>query len=70
MVKVILIYNLLQYLRLYFDGMSFKDVLEQLSFYLLWKSPPKSVYSLAELLNRVLENIGSGRLRRIRERLE
>ncbi|MGB7001696.1 MAG: transposase [Halobacteriota archaeon] len=60
-----LIYNLLQYLRLYFDGMSFKDVLEQLSFYLLWKSPPKSVYSLAEPLNRVLENIGSGRLNKI-----
>lgn len=60
-----LIYNLVQYLRLFLDGMSFKDVLELLSFYLLWKKPPKSVFSFAELLNRVLGNIESGGLNKI-----
>ena len=60
-----LIYNLVQYLRLYIDGMSFKDVLEPLFFYLLWKTPPKFVFSVVEPLKRMLENIESGRLNKI-----
>jgi len=60
-----LIYNLVQYLRLYIDGMSFKDVLELLSFYLLWKTPPKFVFSVVEPLKHMLENIESGRLNKI-----
>ena len=35
-----LVYNLVQYLRSFLKGKSFKDVLEELSFYLLWKDPP------------------------------
>ncbi len=55
----------MQYLRLYLDGMSFKDVLELLSFYLLWKTPPKFVFSVVEPLKHMLENIESGRLNKI-----
>ncbi len=38
--------------------MSFKDVLEAISAYLLWKHPPKCVFSLGSALERTLENIG------------
>ncbi|VUT27009.1 MAG: hypothetical protein MOIL_01823 [Candidatus Methanolliviera sp. GoM_oil] len=74
---VSLVYNIVQYLRLFFDDMShqksegflgcqkskifkhFKDVLEELSAYLLWKNPPKCVFEMESKLNRVFENIGS-----------
>jgi hypothetical protein len=56
---VSLVYNIVQYLRLFFDGMSFKDVLEELSAYLLWKNPPKCVFEIESELNRVFGNIGS-----------
>jgi hypothetical protein len=38
--------------------MSFKDALEELSAYLLWKNPPKCVFEMESKLNRVFENIG------------
>jgi hypothetical protein len=55
---VSLVYNIVQYLRLSFDDMSFKDALEELSAYLLWKNPPKCVFEMESKLNRVFENIG------------
>jgi hypothetical protein len=59
---VSLVYNIVQYLRLFFDDMSFKDALEELSAYLLWKNPPKCVFEMESELNRVFGNIGSERL--------
>jgi len=53
-----LVYNFIQYMRLYLTDMSFKDVLEVISAYLLWKHPPKCVFSLGSTLERTLENIG------------
>ena len=50
-------YNLVQYLRSFLKGKSFKDVLEELSFYLLWKNPPECVFSLDRILNPIFENI-------------
>ena len=55
---VCLVYNFIQHLRLYLDGMSFKDALEELSAYLLWKSPPKCVFTVEKELNRVFGDIG------------
>jgi len=49
--------NLVQYLRSFLKGKSFKDVLEELSFYLLWKDPPECVFSLDRILNPIFENI-------------
>ena len=37
----------------------FKDTLDELSAYLLWKNPPKCVFEMENRLNRVFENIGS-----------
>jgi len=54
---VSLVYNLVQYLRSFLKGKSFKDVLEELSFYLLWKDPPECVFSLDRILNPIFENI-------------
>ena len=55
---VSLVYNLVQYLRSFFlKGKGFKDVLEELSFYLLWKDPPECVFSLDRILNPIFENI-------------
>ena len=54
---VSLVYNLVQYLRSFLKGKSFKDVLEELSFYLLWKDPPECVFSLDRILNPIFKNI-------------
>jgi hypothetical protein len=41
--------------------MSFKDTLEELSAYLLWKNPPECVFEMENKLNRVFGDIGSER---------
>ncbi len=46
-----LIYNFTQYLRLKINYMSFKDLIENLSLYLLWKYPPKCVFEFEKLLS-------------------
>jgi hypothetical protein len=38
--------------------MSFKDTLEELSVYLLWKNPPKCVFDMGDRLNRLFGDIG------------
>lgn len=53
-----LVYNFIQYLRIYLPDMSFKDVLENISAYLLWKYPPKCVSSLENVIERMFKNIG------------
>ena len=55
---VSLVYNIVQYLRLSFNDMSFKDALEELSAYLLWKNPPKCVFDMKDRLNRLFSDIG------------
>lgn len=52
-----LVHNIVQYLRLFFDDMSFKDMLEELSAYLLYKDPLKCVFEIESKLNRVFGNI-------------
>jgi hypothetical protein len=38
--------------------MSFKDVLERVSSYLLWVDPPKCVFTIEEPFERLLQDIG------------
>jgi hypothetical protein len=45
--------------------MSFKDVLEELSLYLLWKNPPKCVLWFKSKLERVFTNIDFKRLNKL-----
>lgn len=45
-----LMHNFIQYLRPKLDNMSFKEVLDNLSLYLLWKYPPKCVFEFEKLL--------------------
>ncbi len=54
-----LVYNFIQYLRRYLTHMSFKDVLEGISVYLLRERPPKCAFSVRNAFEVVLENIGS-----------
>ena len=56
-VYILSLVYLVQYLRSFLKGKSFKDVLEELSFYLLWKDPPECVFSLDRILNPIFENI-------------
>ncbi len=56
-----LAYNFIQFLRLNFDGMSFKDALETSSAYLLWKNPPACVFEVAEVLDRAFGDNGCER---------
>ena len=60
-----LVYNFIQYLRLYLGKMSFKDVLEELSAYLSYKNPPKCVFKMEKALNLVFNEIGSKGLDKI-----
>lgn len=57
-----LAYNFIQLLRLHIDGMSFKDVLESSSAYLLWKNPPVCVFEVAGVLDRAFGDNGYERL--------
>ena len=54
-----LVYNFIQYMRLSLTHMSFKDVLEGISVYLLRERPPKCAFSVRNAFEVVLENIGS-----------
>ena len=60
-----LVYNFIQYLRLYLTHMSFKDVLDGISVYLLRERPPKCAFSVRNALEVVLENIVSGKPNKI-----
>jgi hypothetical protein len=53
-----LVYNFIQYMRLYLTDMSFKDVLDGISVYLLRERPPKCVFSLRNAFEGVVGNIG------------
>jgi hypothetical protein len=44
---------------LYLGEISFKEALEELSAYLLYKSPPKCVFIVENALNQVFHKIGS-----------
>jgi len=50
---VSLVYNIVQYLRLFFVDMSFKDALEELSLYLLYKNPPRCVFKMENKLSQI-----------------
>jgi len=50
---VSLVYNIVQYLRLFFNDMSFKDALEELSLYLLYKNPPRCVFKMENKLSQI-----------------
>jgi hypothetical protein len=60
-----LVYNFIQYLRLYLTDMSFKEVLEGISVYLLREHPPKCAFSVRNAFEVVLGNIGSEKLNKI-----
>ena len=49
-----LVYNFIQYVRLHLADKSFKEVFEELSFYLLWKKPPKCVSQFEKELESVI----------------
>lgn len=53
-----LVYNFIQYLRLYLTDMSFKDVLEGISVYLLRERLPECVASLENAIERIFEDKG------------
>ena len=53
-----LVYNLVQYVGSQLPDMSFKDVLERASSYLLWVDPPKCVFTVEEPFERLLQDIG------------
>jgi hypothetical protein len=53
-----LVYNFIQYLRLYIPNKSFKDTLDGLSAYLLWKRPPKSAALMEDALKDAYIHIG------------
>ena len=50
---VSLVHNIIQHIRLHFRNikeMRFKDTLNEVSMYLLWKTPPKCVFEIAEVV--------------------
>jgi hypothetical protein len=53
-----LVYNFIQYLRMYLDGLSFKDVLGAMSIYLLSAHPPKCLVDLETAFEKMSKNIG------------
>jgi hypothetical protein len=52
-----LVYNFVQHIRLYLTDMSFKDVLDELSTYLLRNHPPKCLFSLENAFEAIFGNI-------------
>ena len=52
------VYNFIQHFRLFLGKISFKDALEELSAYLLWKNPPACVLKVEKELNRVFGDNG------------
>lgn len=65
-----IVHNFIQYLRLYLKDKSFKEVFEELSFYLLWKEPPKCVYQFEKEIESVFGNISSEGSNKIKTWLE
>jgi hypothetical protein len=61
----ILTYNFIQYVRLKQGNMSFKDVLEIFSFYLLCKYPPKCVFQIENLFSNLFEDIDSNKINQL-----
>jgi len=53
------IHNFIQYLRPKLGNMSFKEVSDNLSLYLLWKYPPKCVFEFEKLLSSLDMDMGS-----------
>jgi len=53
-----LVYNLVQCVGSQLPDMSFKDVLERVSSYLLYLDPPKCVFTIEEPFERLLRDIG------------
>lgn len=53
-----LVYNLVQCMHSEMPDMSFKDILEHLSSYLLYVDPPKCVFAVEEPFERLLRDIG------------
>ena len=53
-----LVYNFIQYLRLYLTDLSFKDVLDALSAYLLVARQPKCLVDLETVFERLSGNMG------------
>ena len=53
-----LVYNLVQCMHSELPDMSFKDVFEHLSSYLLWVDPPKCVFAIGNPFERLLRDIG------------
>ena len=53
-----LVYNFVQYLRLYIPNKSFKDILDGISAYLMWKRPPKAAALMESALKEAFTNIG------------
>ena len=53
-----LVYNFIQYLRMYLDDLSFEDVLDALSAYLLREHPPKCLLELETAFEKMSGNIG------------
>lgn len=53
-----LVYIFIQYLRMYLADLSFKDVLDALSAYLLRESPPKCLPVLETAFEKMSGNIG------------
>jgi len=53
-----LVYNFIQYLRMYLADLSFKDVLDALSAYLMREHPPKCLLELETAFERMSGNIG------------
>lgn len=64
-----LVYNFIQHLRLYLVDMSFKDVLDALSAYLLRKFPPKCIFSLENACEGMFKDIGCERFNKINNSL-
>lgn len=64
-----LVYNVIQYMRLYLTDMSFKDVLEGISVYLLRERPPKCAFSVRNAFKGVLGNIGCEKPNKINNKL-
>ena len=53
-----MVYNFVQYISTQLHDMSFKDVLESLSAYLIWADPPECVLIHGETFEELLKDIG------------
>jgi len=65
-----LVYYFILYVRLYLADKSFKEVFEELSFYLLCKEPPKCVSQLEKELESIFGNVCSEGSNKIKTGLE